>query len=257
MGDTSRAALRVWLIAFVGVLCVMALEGAGRVVLTAQNEVATPVLRSVNDDAGDHLATTTYDGPMVRRRTAIGVRPVAGADRDLIGRQLRAAAAQEKLGPLSEATFAVFSAELLRYLVPEIVVVLPEGATLEDAEILMKDHSYPTVAFYLAESVVVHDLTFAVISNGVPAGEVRDGVDREGVLSDSLGHYTVDAQNAGLTVKYFGALLSDGQILAVRESMARSAKVAVDRVLVEPTRSGGGVDLRKELGPADLVHLHE
>jgi hypothetical protein len=247
----------VWLIAFVGVLCVTALAGPGRVVLTAQKEVAAPVLRSVIDDAGDQLATTTYDGPMVRRRTAIGIRPVAGADRSLIGRQLQAAAAQEKVGPLSDATFAVFSAELLRYLVPEIVVVLPEGATLEDAEILMKDHRYPTVAFYLAESVVVHDMTFAVIPDGVPAGEVRDRADREGVLSDSLGHYTADAQNAGLTVRYFGALLSDGQILAVRESMARSAQVAVDRVLVEPTTSGGGVDLTRELGPADLVHLHE
>jgi hypothetical protein len=234
----------------------MVLVGQGWNAQATPDRVATPVLRSVNDDAGDKAATTTYDGPMVRRRTAIAIHPVAGADGNLIRGRLQAAADWEKVGPLTDATFAVFSAELLKYLVPEIVVVLPEGASLEDAEILMKDHRHPAVAFYLVESVVVHDLTFAVIPHGVSARDVRARVDREGVLTDSLGQYTADAQDAGLTVKYFGALLSDGQILAVREAMARSAQVAVDQVIVEPSIVGGGVDLSSDLGPAAPAHQH-
>jgi hypothetical protein len=191
---------------------------------------------------------------MVRRRVAIAVHPAAGADNTLIGRRLRAAADAEGLGPLTDATFAVFSAELLKYLVPEIVVVLPEGASLQDAERLMKDHSNPGVAFYLLESVLVHDLTFAVMSTAVPSGEIRARVDREGVLSDSLGRYTTEVQTSGLVIRYFGALLSDGQVLAVRGSIARAANVAVDRVLVEPSTPGGGVQLSGE--PPRSVTAH-
>jgi hypothetical protein len=193
---------------------------------------------------------------MVRRRTAIAVHTVDGSDRNLIGKQLRAAADGERSGPLSDATFAVFSSELLKYLVPELVVVLPEGATLEDGEALMKHHSYPGVAFYLVESVLVHDLTFAVVANGVAPAEMRDRVDDEGVLSDSLGHYTTAVHGSGLVIKYFGALLSDGQVLAVRESIARAADVAVDRVLVEPSSSGAGVDLSSEPHPAGSADHH-
>jgi hypothetical protein len=189
---------------------------------------------------------------MVRRRTAIAVHPLDGSDRGLIGRRLREAADGEHLGPLSTATFAVFSAELLTYLVPEIVVVLPEGASVADGEILMKDHVCPGVGFYLVESVLVHDLSFAVIPNGVPPADVRDRVDQEGVLSDSLGHYGAEVSGVGLVVRYFGGLLSDDQVLSVRESMARAAGVTVDRVLVEPSSPGAGVDLSKE--PAQAAH---
>jgi hypothetical protein len=258
MVDPSRSAFRVWLVALVGVLLVVALAGPGRDAGTTP-ETTRPVLRSatVADDAGDGLATTTYDGPMVHRRAAIGIHPVAGADRDVIRRQLRAAAAKEKVGPLSNATFAVFSEELLTYLVPEIVVVLPEGASLADAELLMRDHRYPTVAFHLVESVLVHDLTFAVIPDATPPAVVRDRIEREGVLADSLGRHRLTVQKSGLTVSYFGALLSDGQILAVREAMARAAAVAVDRVVVTPTSPAAGVDLSSDTGARQGAHQHD
>jgi hypothetical protein len=265
MGIGSRAGVRAWLVALLGILCVSACVAAGVAVLAGSERFAAgesqgpaaPVGGPVNDDAGDDRATTTYDGPMVRRRVAIAVHPVEGADRDLIRTQLRAAADREKSAPLTDATFAVFSAELLRYLVPEIVVVLPEGATLEDAEVLIKDYRYPTIAFHLVESVLVHDLTFAVVPSAVRAAEVSERVDREGILSDSLGHYATEVQRAGLVVRYFGALLSDGQVLAVRESLARAAQVAADRVLVEPSSGGAGVDMSREPDQTERTHRHE
>lgn len=245
---------RVWWLAAAGVLGAAALAGSGATVDARPQPAA--VLAAVTDDAGDARATTSYDGPMVRRRTAIAVHPARDADRAEIGRQLRAAAAQEKLGPLTDATFAVFSEELLTYLVPEMTVVLPEGASPHDAGVLMKDHDYPTVAFHLVESVLVHDLTFAVTTGGVPPVVVRDRIEREGVLADSLNAYRTDTQRAGLTVRYFGALLSDGQVLAVREAMARAAQVSVDRVYVAPTTPTGGVRLADEAAGPQQGHGH-
>jgi hypothetical protein len=221
---------------------------AGSTWVAGGSDPAPAALRShiVSDDAGDGRATTTYDGPMVRRRVAVAVHPVEGADRDLLRKELRRSADGEHLGPLTDATFAVFSQELLKYLVPEVVVVLPEGASVADGEILMKDHTYPGVAFYLVEPVLVHDLAFAVLPEDVPVAEVRARIDREGVLTDSLGKYATALQRRGLVVSYFGALLSDGQVMAVRQSISRAASVDVDRVIVAPVVEGGGVDLSRE-----------
>lgn len=247
-----RGRLTAWSILFAVLMGVLALVGPARFEFGGAPKQATPVLRAVNDDAGDGRATTTYDGPMVRRRTAIAIHPTAGADRRAIARQLRAAAAKERMGPLTDATFAVFSEQLLTYLVPELVVVLPEGRSLLDAEIIMKNRDYPTVGFYLVESVLVHDLTFAVIPSGVSAARAGKDIDAEGVLSDSLGRYQVKTQKSGLTIGYFGALLSDGQVQSVRESMARAAHVAVDRVFVEASVPTGGVDVSTE--PVEQPH---
>jgi hypothetical protein len=247
----------VWWIGLAAVVAALAVFGAQRLVAGSGAATPRPVLRAVTDDAGDARATTTYDGPMVRRRAAVAIRPTAGADRAAIRRQVRAAAAAEKIGPLTDATFAVFSPELLRYLVPEVVLVLPEGATEQDAEVVMRDHRYPTVAFHLVESVLVHDLSFAVVPEGVPTDTARGRVEREGVLSDSLGSYTLEAQAAGLVVRYFGALISDGQVLAVRAALARAAQVTPDRVFVEASTPGAGVDLSTDQGaPTEAVHQH-
>ncbi|HEX8347154.1 MAG TPA: hypothetical protein VF657_20810 [Actinoplanes sp.] len=211
-----------------------------------------PVAVVVGDDAGDGRATTTFDGPMVRQRAAIAIRPVDGADRRQIARQVRAAARAEKVGPLADATFAVFSEEMLTYLVPEMTFVLPEGKSVQDGERVMRDHRFPGVAFHLVQPVLVHDLTFAVIpAAGVSPGAVRAAQDREGILADSLNRYVTEVQPAGVTVRYFGALLSDAQILAVREAMGRAAQVPADRVAVAATTSGGGVDLSH--GSPDLT----
>jgi hypothetical protein len=202
------------------------------------------VAHVVAGDAGDRLAVTTFDGPMVRKRAAIAIKPAPGADRAAIGRELRELAAKEKLGQLTDATFAVFSEQLLEYLVPEMTFVLDEGVRVYDAEALMRDHQPRSVAFYLVEPVVVHDVTFCVLPpEGVTPERVRDLQDAEGVLSDALNRYVTDVQPDGVTVRYFGAVISDQTIAAVRESMGRAAGLPAGRVHVTANLPGPGVDL--------------
>ncbi|GAB1693561.1 hypothetical protein [Krasilnikovia sp. M28-CT-15] len=206
----------------------------------------------INDDAGDELATTTYDGPMVRQRAAIGIHPVKGADRRQIARELRAAAKQDGYGELTDATFAVFDKSLLETVVPELTLVLPEGASAGDADRFMRDHQPATVGFYTVQPVLVHHLTFAVVpAPGVTPARVQAVEDAEGVLSDSLNSYVTTVQRSGLTVRYFGAVLSDGQIETVRQAMGRAAQVPAERVAVAASEPGPGVDLSH--GAPDLT----
>jgi hypothetical protein len=205
---------------------------------------ATPAqAATISDDAGDDWATTTFDGPLVHKRAAIAVHPARGADRAQVRAELRAAAKAAGLGELTDVTFAVFSEQMLTYLVPEIALVLPEGVPVRSAEALMRDHQPGDVAFYVTQTVLVHDLTFAVVTNGVTPEQAKQREDAEGILSDSLNHYVTTVQPAGLTVRYFGALLSDGQVGVVREAMARAAGTTADRVAVTAGSPGPGVDL--------------
>jgi hypothetical protein len=214
-----------------------------------------PVAAIGGDDAGDKQATTTYDGAMVRKRAAIAIHPGRNADRAHIRAELDAAARQVKAGPLTPATFAVFSEDMLNYLVPEMTFVLPEGVTVEKAEALMRDHQPADVAFYLVEPVLVHDLTFAVVTTD-PAG-VRRREDAEGILTDSLGKYRTSVQPAGVTVSYFGAILSDPAIDTVKDAMARAAGVPPDRVQVSANEPGPGVDLSNGVPDlSDSPHHH-
>jgi hypothetical protein len=129
-------------------------------------------------------------------------------------------------------------------MVPEMAFVLPEGKTLFQAEAFMRDHQPADVAYYLTQPVLVHDLTFAVIpAAGVKPAAVRDRLDAEGILADSLNRYDIAVQKAGLTVHYFGAVVSDPTIATVREAIGRAAKVPADRVLIEGTLPGPGVEL--------------
>jgi hypothetical protein len=245
-----RGRLKLCLAVVLALICGWAVARAGAFA-SPDRPVAKPVAEIVDDDAGDLPATTTFDGPMVHKRAAIALHVATGSDKALIGRQLRAVAKQEKVGPLNDATFAVFSPDLLNYLVPEMTVVLPEGATTQDGEVMMRDHTFTGVTLYLVENVLVHDLTFAVIPDGVTPAAARTVEDTEGVLADSMGRYTTQVQQSGLTVRYFGAVISDGQVRAVREAMARAAHVTPARVAVEATSPGPGVDL--STGTPDLT----
>ncbi|BCY14612.1 hypothetical protein [Actinoplanes sp. L3-i22] len=223
----------------------------------APHPAGTPAeAATITDDAGDELATTTFDGPLVRERAALAILPAKGADRAHVAAELRASAKAAGVGELTDATFAVFSAELLKYLVPELTLVLPEGVTVQRAEAFMRDHEPGDVAFYVAQTVLVHDLTFAVVTDGVTPAEAARREDAEGILSDSLNHYVTSVQPAGLTVRYFGALLSDGRIAAVRAAMARSAGTTPDRVTVEANQAGGGVDLSGGVPDLDEAAEH-
>ncbi|MEV6298539.1 hypothetical protein AB0M02_03940 [Actinoplanes sp. NPDC051861] len=211
-----------------------------------------PVAVTTHGDAGDELATTTYDGPMVRKRTAIAIHPAAGADRAAIARDLRAAAERENVGELSDATFAVFSGAMLEYLVPELTLVLPEGVSARHGEAFMRDFRPDSVGFYVVEPVLMHDLTFCVLpAPGVTPSAVAEHAEAEGVLADSLNRYETTLQPAGLTIHYLGAVLSDRQIEAVRASLGRAAGISADRVLVEASQPGPGVDLSN--GVPDLT----
>jgi hypothetical protein len=248
----TRGRLKICLAVVIALVCGWAVARAGALGPTGRPAAQQPVAQVVaGDDGGDEQATTSFDGPMVRKRAAIALHLSPGADRRLIGNQMRAAAEQEKIGDLRDATFAVFSADLLNYLVPEMTMVLPENATTEDGEVLMRDHRYTGVTFYLVENVLVHDLTFAVIPDGVSPEAAQAQQDAEGVLADSLNHYTTQVQRSGLTVRYFGAIISDAQVRAVRESMARAAHVTADQVAVEASSPGAGVDLSD--GAPDLT----
>ena len=238
-----RGRLKVGLAVIVALVCGWAVARAGAFGPTGRPAVL-PVAQAITaGDAGDLQASTSFDGPMVRRRAAIALHVSPDANRTLIGTQLRAAAGTERIGSLRDASFAVFSADLLTYLVPEMTVVLPENATTEDAEVLMRDHRFTGVTFYLIENVLVHDLTFAVIPNEVSPDAAKAQQDREGVLADSLNRYRTEVQRSGLTVRYFGAIISDAQVRSVRESMARAAHVTADQVAVEASEPGAGVDL--------------
>jgi hypothetical protein len=244
MGDSgSRTPLRICLVLLLLLLCGGAVARAGG---WFADPVAAlvPAAAAATDDAGDGTATASYDGPAVRRRAAIAIHPAPGADRAHITAELRAAARTTGVGELEPATFAVFSAQMLEYLVPEMTFVAAEDVPVAATEAMMRDHQPRDVAFYLVQPVLVHDLTFAVIpGDGVSPDQVRARVDREGILTDSLGRYTATTQRTGVTVRYFGALLSDGRIEAVRDAMGRAAGVPADRVEVSPSRSGPGVDL--------------
>jgi hypothetical protein len=240
---SSRTPLRLCLVVFLLVLC-------GGVVARTGGWFARPAAAGatgpavVADDAGDQQATTTYDGPLVRKRAAIAIHPVAGTDEAKITREVQAAARAARIGALEPATFAVFSEEMLTYLVPELTLVAPEDVPVATVEALMRDHQPAGVAFYLVQPVLVHDLTFAAVpAKGVTPRAAQAYEDREGVLTDSLGRYVTTVQPAGVTVRYFGALLSDGQIATVREAMGRAGRVPAAQVEVEPNQPGPGVDL--------------
>jgi len=201
-----------------------------------------PVVRVAAEDAGDGQATTTFDGPMVRRRAAIGIHPVKGASRARIAADLAAVAG--KAGPLEPATFAVFAKPMLEFMVPEMTFVAPEGVSVQSAEAMMRDHQPAGVAFYVVQPVLVHDVTFAVVPDrSVTPAAVRDTEDAEGILTDVLGRYRTDVQRSGVTVRYFGAVLSDASVESVRAAMARAAGVTADRVQVSPNSPFPGVEM--------------
>lgn len=205
---------------------------------------AEPVAVVSGDDTGDGQATTTFDGTMVRRRAAIGIRPARGADRATITQQMNAMAAGSKLGPLEPATFAVFSKTMLEFLVPEMTFVAPEGVSVESAEAMMRDHQPSDIAFYLVQPVLVHDVTFAVVpASGITPAAVAATEDREGILTDVLGRYRTTVQRSGVTVRYFGAILSDVSISSVRSAMGRAAGVPAAQVQIAANNPLAGVEL--------------
>jgi hypothetical protein len=133
--------------------------------------------------------------------------------------------------------------------------VLPEGAPVTDAEAFMRDYQPADVAYYVTQTVLVHDLTFAVMPGaGLEPATVRDREDAEGILIDALGRYDTRVQPTGVTVHYFGAILSDATIGTVQDAMGRAAQVDPDRIVVAATLPGPGVDLSNGLNAVPHGH---
>jgi hypothetical protein len=217
-----------------------------------------PAVAAVIDhgDSGDEQVLSSFDGAMVRKRAAIGVLPARGADvAGVRAELLRLWRGTGQAGTPADGTFAVFSEQMLEYMVPQVTLVAPEGVTLSRAEAFMRDHQPDDVAFYLTEQVLVHDITFAALpAQGVDSKVVSARLDAEGILTDELNHYVTTVQPAGITVRYFGAVLSDRTIRSVREAMGRAAQVPADRVQVTANLPGPGVDMSQ--GIPDLSRPH-
>jgi hypothetical protein len=217
---------------------------AGALEMTGGTPEPAAAVVADHGDAGDKQVLTTFDGAMVRTRAAIGLVPRKGANQAHIKAEMQALAKREKIGTLTEASFAVFKPELLELMVPEITFVLPEKYPLTRTDAFMRDFQPDDVAFFVVQPVLVHDITFAVVpAFGVSPAAVRDRVDYDGILYDELNHYVATVQPAGLTVRYFGAVLSDKTIASVRQAMGSAAQVPADRVQVAPNLPGPGVEL--------------
>lgn len=206
-------------------------------------------------DVGNGRPQVSYDGLMVRRRVALALH--AGSDEELA--ELRGGldeAAKRLHTRLSEMSSSVLDPALLEQRSPDLTLLLPAGASLADARILVRlaasTANIRDPRWCDVTAVLVHDLRFSVHSK-TPAA-VAAAIAREGILSDALGNYLVTFGSAELDVSYTGPLLSDRLVYAVRDGMARSAGVQPAAVSVSPRSTAGvGVDLAKEPAPPAVV----
>jgi hypothetical protein len=125
---------------------------------------------------------------------------------------------------------------------------------------MMRDHQPSDIAFYLVQPVLVHDVTFAVIpAPGITPAAAAATEDREGILTDVLGRYRTTVQRSGVTVRYFGAILSDVSVSSVRSAMGRAAGVPADQVQISANDPLAGVELDGgvDLTDDEVSHHHQ
>lgn len=207
-------------------------------------------------ELGNARPTVSYDGLMVRRRIAVAVHPAPDADVVKLRAALLTAADGADL-VVSDISPDVLDAETLDHIVPELIVALPAGATVDDGGRLVDlafghEQAFPGLDHVHIASVLVHDLRFTVASADPDA--VAGAIDVEGILSDALGNYQTHAGDGELELSYTGPLLSDLTIQAVREGIARGAGILAGDVKVSPRSSTGtGVDMKKEPQEASVA----
>jgi len=207
-------------------------------------------------DLGNGRPHVTNDGLMVRRRVAIAIHPVPGADLVSLRKELDNAATRLHTS-LSSIPPAVLDPALLEPEGPEMTLLLPAGNTLADARRLIdpvpsKGREFPDVLQYDVASVLVHDLRFTV-SSARPA-VLAETIAREGILSDALGSYAATLGRYELDFTYTGPLLSDDLVESVRAGIARRANTLPAAVTISPrSTTGVGVDMAKEPALAPVV----
>ena len=211
-------------------------------------------LTGSESDLGNDRPPVSYDGLMVRRRIVVAVHP--GPDADL--GKLRAAlvSAAGGLGlAISPISPDVLGASVLEHTVPELIVALPEDATIDVGGKLVDlafghDQGFPGLEHVHVEKVLVHDLRFTVRSSA--AGDLGEAIAVEGILADALGNYDALAGDDVLELSYTGPLLSDKTVEAVRAGVARAAGNTADDVKVAP-RSGTGTGVEMDMEPAEAA----
>jgi hypothetical protein len=195
----------------------------------------------------DRPVVTKYDGLMIRRCDAVGLYANNVGNATNLRRQLHAAAGALGL-TLTDLSADVLSAATLEKQSPDVVACLPPGASPAMTERLLatrrtgEDH-------HAAESVLVHELKFTIRPVHTTATLLAAAVDREGILSDTLGGYAVDTKDAAgqLVISYTGPLLSDTEVDGVRDAIARQGGTTPANVSVTPLSAAGqGIDLATE-----------
>lgn len=209
-------------------------------------------------DRGNSRPPVSYDGLMVRRRTAVAIHPAPDANLDRLSAALSSTA--DSLGlAVSKISPDVLGASVLQHTVPELVVALPGDATIADGGELVDvafghKQAFPGLDHVHVTQVLVHDLRFTVSSTS--PGAVADAIALEGILTDALGNYETRIGDGELELGYTGPLLSDKTVEAVRRGIARAAAISTDDVKVAPrSESGTGVDMAKE--PAEAAAAEE
>ncbi|TFC77847.1 hypothetical protein E3T23_12900 [Cryobacterium cheniae] len=213
---------------------------------------ATVLAGEPGADLGNGRPAVTFDGLMVRRRVVVAIQPRTTADLVSLRGQLEQAAGRLRLS-LTDVSPTVLDADVLESLVPELIVALPEGGTVDDAgrliDLTPSFGGVDVVEFQIGP-VLVHDLRFAVRA-GEPQA-LRESIDREGILTDALGVYDTSVENGELRIDYTGPLLSDDLIQSIRVGIARPARAGADEVSVSPRSTEGvGVQMETEPAPGD------
>ncbi len=231
--------------------------------LTACSEAAPaasgpppPATARLVSDLGNERPEVSYDGLMVRRRVAVAFHLDRDADAAAVGRQAHAAA--RGLGwRVRDVPPGVLDAVLLEHLVPEVVLLFPQGATTIDADRVLESRRIAGVDHTHTVQVLVHDLRLSVPTSRPRA--VLRAVDLEGVLTDVMGRYgsTVgDDHAAALDVLYTGPLLTDRSVEDAAGSLARAAGLPATAVTVSPRSDRGpGVDMSREPRPAPVPEI--
>jgi hypothetical protein len=200
-------------------------------------------------DLGNGRPAVSYDGLMVRRRVVIAVHSRLDADLVGIRRKLDAAAAAQGL-TLADISPDVLEPAELQHLMPELTVLLPTTATLDDGQALVTRTTGDETQKLGAEHfhvlpVLVHDLSFTI--GATNPTRLSAAIDREGILSDAFGNYRTTRGIGKLSFSYTGPLLADETVESVRSGISRQAHVAASYVTVTPrSPAGTGVDMATE-----------
>lgn len=195
-------------------------------------------------DVGNERPEVGYDGLMVRRRVAVAFHLERGTDPAAVGRQARRAG-RLRGWPLLDVPPGVLDAALLEHLVPEVVLLFPENATTIDADRVLRSRRIPGVDHTHTVPVLVHDLRLAVRTGHSRAA--RRALDREGVLTDLLGHYDTVAGTGSLDVLYTGPLLGDALVEDAADALGRAA--GAPATIHPRSDRGAGVDMSREPRP--------